>query len=203
MQITRALSVVAIVAMAVGSTDAAAQEWPSRLVRIVVPAAAGGSSDAAARLVTNHFQTVFRQPFIIENKPGNGNALGAAFVAQAEPDGYTPLSSKPDGSTDRQECRLRPRRRLQPHRHADELALCARGLPGPRCEDPGGVCRQGARAAFVLHRGQSRRPRQYGRRIFPAPCRHFHAACALSRRFYVRNNLNISTSRGVGVPIVS
>src|SRR5260370_68307 len=70
---------------------ASAQDWPSRLVRIVVPAAAGGSSDAAARLVTNHFQAVFRQPFIIENKPGNGNALGAAFVAQAEPDGHTLL----------------------------------------------------------------------------------------------------------------
>ena len=93
MQITRALSVIAIAATALASTCAAAQEWPSRLVRIVVPAAAGGSSDAAARLVTNHFQTVFRQPFIIENKPGNGNALGAAFVAQAEPDGYTLLSS--------------------------------------------------------------------------------------------------------------
>src|SRR5579862_5037146 len=93
MQITRALSVIAVAATAVGSTGAAAQEWPTRLVRIVVPAAAGGSSDAAARLVTNHFQTVFRQPFIIENKPGNGNALGAAFVAQAEPDGYTLLSS--------------------------------------------------------------------------------------------------------------
>jgi tripartite-type tricarboxylate transporter receptor subunit TctC len=98
MQITRGLAGVAVMAVAtmataVASTCAAAQEWPSHLVRIVVPAAAGGSSDAAARLVTNHFQTVFRQPFIIENKPGNGNALGAAFVAQAEPDGYTLLSS--------------------------------------------------------------------------------------------------------------
>jgi tripartite-type tricarboxylate transporter receptor subunit TctC len=98
MQITRGLAGMAVMAVAtmataVASTCAAAQEWPSHLVRIVVPAAAGGSSDAAARLVTNHFQTVFRQPFIIENKPGNGNALGAAFVAQAEPDGYTLLSS--------------------------------------------------------------------------------------------------------------
>jgi tripartite-type tricarboxylate transporter receptor subunit TctC len=73
--------------------DASAQNWPARLVRIVVPAAAGGSSDAAARLVTNHFQAVFGRPFIIENKPGNGNALGAAFVAQAEPDGHTLLLS--------------------------------------------------------------------------------------------------------------
>jgi tripartite-type tricarboxylate transporter receptor subunit TctC len=85
-------SLVAAVALT-WPTLAAAQDWPTRLVRIVVPAAAGGSSDAAARLVTNHFQAVFRQPFIIENKPGNGNAMGAAFVAQAEADGYTLLSS--------------------------------------------------------------------------------------------------------------
>jgi tripartite-type tricarboxylate transporter receptor subunit TctC len=73
--------------------EASAQNWPARLVRVIVPAAAGGSSDAAARLVANHFQAVFGRPFIIENKPGNGNALGAAFVAQAEPDGHTLLLS--------------------------------------------------------------------------------------------------------------
>jgi tripartite-type tricarboxylate transporter receptor subunit TctC len=83
----------ALAAVLLASPHALAQNWPTRLVRIVVPAAAGGSSDAAARLVTNHFQAVFRQPFIIENKPGNGNALGAAYVAQAEPDGHTLLLS--------------------------------------------------------------------------------------------------------------
>jgi tripartite-type tricarboxylate transporter receptor subunit TctC len=93
MRIRRALAAMAVVTATLASTCACAQDWPSHLVRIVVPAAPGGSSDAAARLVTNHFQTVFRQPFIIENKPGNGNALGAALVAQAEPDGYTLLSS--------------------------------------------------------------------------------------------------------------
>src|SRR6266481_79442 len=83
----------AAAAFTVSPGAAPAQEWPARLVRIVVPAAAGGSSDAAARLVTNHFQAVFRQPFIVENRPGNGNALGAAFVAQAEPDGHPLLLS--------------------------------------------------------------------------------------------------------------
>jgi tripartite-type tricarboxylate transporter receptor subunit TctC len=93
LSITRTLAAVAMATATLVSLRAGAQEWPSRIVRIVVPAAPGGSSDAAARLVTNHFQSVFRQPFIIENKPGNGNALGAAYVAQAEPDGYTLLSS--------------------------------------------------------------------------------------------------------------
>ena len=87
------VSVAVLIAALLSPSPASAQDWPARLVRIIVPAAAGGSSDAAARLVTNHFQAIFRQPFIIENKPGNGNALGAAFVAQAEPDGQTLLLS--------------------------------------------------------------------------------------------------------------
>src|SRR5260370_21031842 len=86
----RRLAIVALpAAVLLPPPPASAQDWPARLVRIVVPAAAGGSSDAAARLVTNHFQAVFRQPFIIENKPGNRNALGAAFVAPAGPHGPT------------------------------------------------------------------------------------------------------------------
>src|SRR6202049_3060905 len=88
-----ALAILVVAALAASPGVASAQEWPARLVRIVVPAAPGGSSDAAARFVTNHFQAMFRQPFIIENKPGNGNATGAAYVAQAAPDGYTLLVS--------------------------------------------------------------------------------------------------------------
>src|SRR6267378_4288284 len=70
-----------------------ADEWPSRVVKIFVPSAPGGSSDAAARLVANHFQAAFRQPFVIENKPGAGGGVGAAYVAQAEPDGHTLMIS--------------------------------------------------------------------------------------------------------------
>src|SRR5258706_12934038 len=92
----RLAAIVLTAAVLLPSPPASAQDWPARLVRIVVPAAAGGSSDAAARLVTNHFQAVFRQPFIIENKPGNRNALGAAFLSQAEGEGHTlPLSNSP------------------------------------------------------------------------------------------------------------
>src|SRR5258705_13205544 len=90
---SRLAAIALTAAVLLPSPPAAAQDWPARLVRIVVPAAAGGSSDAAARLVTNHFQAVFRQPFIIENKPGNSNAPGAAFRGQAEGDGHTLLPS--------------------------------------------------------------------------------------------------------------
>jgi tripartite-type tricarboxylate transporter receptor subunit TctC len=75
------------------SDTAGAAEWPARVVKIVVPSAPGGSSDAAARIIANHFQAVFGQPFVIESKPGAGGGTGAAFVAQAEPDGYTLLIS--------------------------------------------------------------------------------------------------------------
>src|SRR5437660_8798902 len=68
MRTARGLLAIMIAAAALAALPhaAAAQDWPTRLVRLVVPAAAGGSSDAAARLVSNHFQAVFRQPFIIE-----------------------------------------------------------------------------------------------------------------------------------------
>jgi len=94
--ITRPVLAAMMVAIAGCGTIAAragADEWPSRVVKIVVPYAPGGSSDAAARLVANHFQSVFRQPFVIENKPGAGGGVGAAYVAQTEPDGYTLLIS--------------------------------------------------------------------------------------------------------------
>jgi len=84
------LRAVAVLAAACGlAATALAAEWPTRLVRIIVPSAAGGSSDASARLVTNHLQAAFHQPFVIENKPGNGGTMGEAYAAQAEPDGYT------------------------------------------------------------------------------------------------------------------
>jgi tripartite-type tricarboxylate transporter receptor subunit TctC len=77
------------------STLAQAQDWPSKPVKIVVPSAAGGSSDTITRLAANHFQHVFKQPFIIENRAGAGNSLGASYVAKQPPDGYTLLATTP------------------------------------------------------------------------------------------------------------
>lgn len=77
-----------VIALAL-STGASAQSWPDKPITIVVPFAAGGSTDVTARLVANHLNAAFKQPVIVENKPGAGGDLGADYVARAKPDGYT------------------------------------------------------------------------------------------------------------------
>jgi tripartite-type tricarboxylate transporter receptor subunit TctC len=70
---------------------AAADDWPQRPVRIVVPFAAGGSSDVAARILGQHLAGVFGEQFLVENRPGAAGVLAADLVARSIPDGYTLL----------------------------------------------------------------------------------------------------------------
>jgi len=65
--------------------------WPARPVRIVVPFAAGGTTDILARAIAPELQRAFGQPFIVDNKPGAGGNSGSAEVAKAANDGYTLL----------------------------------------------------------------------------------------------------------------
>jgi tripartite-type tricarboxylate transporter receptor subunit TctC len=65
--------------------------WPQQQVTVVVPFAAGGSTDVIARLVAQHMQAKLGQPFVVLNKSGAGGSVGAAAVAKAAPDGYTIL----------------------------------------------------------------------------------------------------------------
>jgi tripartite-type tricarboxylate transporter receptor subunit TctC len=68
-----------------------AKSFPSRAIRIVVPASPGGVNDILARLVGQKMSESFGQPVVIENKPGAATILGAETVARSAPDGYTLL----------------------------------------------------------------------------------------------------------------
>ena len=68
---------------------AVSQEYPDRLVKVVVPFAAGGATDVAGRLLAEGFKARLGQTFLIENKPGASGAIGIDAVAKSRPDGYT------------------------------------------------------------------------------------------------------------------
>ena len=68
---------------------AAAQNWPERAVRLVVPYPPGGNVDGAARIIANKLQEKLGQPFVIENKAGAGGLIAGEMVAKSPPDGYT------------------------------------------------------------------------------------------------------------------
>src|SRR6266850_1113237 len=70
---------------------AAAQSFPSKPLRVIIPFVAGGSSDIVGRAIGSKFQEFLGQPAVVENKPGANGAIAAEFVAKAEPDGHTIL----------------------------------------------------------------------------------------------------------------
>jgi tripartite-type tricarboxylate transporter receptor subunit TctC len=67
----------------------AAEPWPTRPVRLIVPFSAAGTADLLARLVAEKLGATLGQPFVIENRPGAGGIIGQEQVARAAPDGYT------------------------------------------------------------------------------------------------------------------
>src|SRR5260221_7173468 len=87
--LTRRRLVAVSSAWLLGAADAAAQEWPQRPVRMIVPFGPGGGADIIGRIVAQSLQERLGQPVVIENRPGAGGTLGNEAVARADKDGYT------------------------------------------------------------------------------------------------------------------
>ena len=83
---------LALLAIAVASPSHAL-DWPTRPVRIVAPSTPGGAADLFGRLVADNLTVLLKQRFYVDNRAGGGGLIGAAFVAHAEPDGYTYVTS--------------------------------------------------------------------------------------------------------------
>lgn len=81
----------AALAASLASAAPAQESWPQRQVNVVVPFAAGGSTDLIARILAQHMQTKFGTPFVVENRAGAGGSIGTGYVAKAAGDGYTLL----------------------------------------------------------------------------------------------------------------
>lgn len=71
---------------------AGASDYPSRPIRVIVPQSAGGSTDVAARILTDQLSTSLKQNLVVDNRPGAGSLNGTEAAAKAAPDGYTLLS---------------------------------------------------------------------------------------------------------------
>ncbi len=88
-EILRRIVTALAVLLAVYASVAAAQQWPQKPVRLVIPIAAGGNLDIVTRSIAQKLTEVYGQPVIVENRPGVNSVAGTEYVARAAADGYT------------------------------------------------------------------------------------------------------------------
>ena len=86
-----AMAAPLIAALALVAPPVAAQTWPAKPVRIIVPFGTGGPADIFARILGQHLQGALGQPFVVEARPGAGSIIGTEIAAKSAPDGYTLL----------------------------------------------------------------------------------------------------------------
>ncbi|OZI18894.1 hypothetical protein CAL26_14540 [Bordetella genomosp. 9] len=86
--VKRLLPAIAIAA-ALGAAPVAAQDWPSRPIRMLIPFPPGGVSDVMGRFWAQKLTDALKTPVVVENRPGAGTTIAASIVAKAQPDGYT------------------------------------------------------------------------------------------------------------------
>ena len=81
----------ALLGLAIPFTALAQSDYPNRPIKMIVSFSAGGTTDVTARQVAQRLSTMFKQPVVVENKPGAGGTLGTDYVARQPADGYTLL----------------------------------------------------------------------------------------------------------------
>jgi len=82
---------LAALALLAFAAPALAQDYPTKTIRLIVPLTAGSGADIAGRIVAKHLSEAWKQPVIVENRPGAGGQIGTQAVVKADPDGYTLL----------------------------------------------------------------------------------------------------------------
>ena len=82
---------LAVVVTLAALASAAAQDWPAKTVRLIVPFGPGSTPDLVGRMIADHLQQTLGQSFVVENRPGASTRIGMELVARAAPDGYTIL----------------------------------------------------------------------------------------------------------------
>lgn len=85
------IKLAAAVAVVAVATLATAQDYPAKPIRIIVPLTPGSGADIAGRIVARHLSEAWKQPVVVENRPGAGGQIGTQAVTKADPDGYTLL----------------------------------------------------------------------------------------------------------------
>jgi tripartite-type tricarboxylate transporter receptor subunit TctC len=89
MRFTKLFSTLALAALGALATQALAQTWPTRQVTLIIPFPPAGPTDILARAFAPALEAAWKQPFVIEFRPGAGGMLGTGEVSRAKPDGYT------------------------------------------------------------------------------------------------------------------
>jgi tripartite-type tricarboxylate transporter receptor subunit TctC len=89
----KSIRALCVIASFFTASAAPAQEWPSRLIKAVIPFGAGSAADVVPRLFFDRLAAELGQPIVVENRAGAGGTLGTAIVAKADPDGYSILAN--------------------------------------------------------------------------------------------------------------
>lgn len=93
------ISTIVAALLSVSAAPAAAQGYPERAAKIIVPFAPGGIADHSARVIAQHLTETWGKPFIVENRPGAASIIAFTAVAKAPPDGYTLLHANTNIAT--------------------------------------------------------------------------------------------------------